>query len=529
MKKLFYLLVITFSCSSFGQNLIPNYEIGCFVDYNKKIINGYYDFEYEPKTSLNVSYQASENFTKGYYFDNNGLKVNGLLKYSQSDRELKFKINEKDVEKSIRASESKGYIIGIDTFSVVKNVIVIGVFGDKLSGKSEFAENIENIGGKQFYKFIAEAANRSSYAKYIVKQSEASDFETFQSNKGKFKKLAADIFGSDPILKSDIENGKYDEEDIPSMIKIFKYRKLYGRDQKIFYNSSWDETDNHDEGAYYAKIESVQDSIFHLSYFFKNDIKIYEGDFTSFYPHKKKGVFVFYYPNGKIRKQINYINNKPKNVIEYFINGGIHRRYFYLEEDKIMYTQVNNDQGVSIFGSKGSMGKETFNDVITGKDVTYEFKDQQVKNVYYNDVNGDKVYQLCEKNAKPDDFKDLQKLINDKLKYPTESVQKYNHGYALMKLIVEPSGLVSEVELVKGVDMFCDVAINEFLSQFKNQIIWKPGKVDGVNVRQEIILPIDFSIIDTSSYKNHYYNFNPWFFQNMMMQQNMMRAPMGRY
>lgn len=110
MKKLYYLTAIFFSCSSFGQNLIKNYEIGCYVDYNKKIINGYHDFDYGPKTTLNVSYTAKENFAKGYYFDKDGLKINGLLKFSQGDRELKFKLNEIDSEKSIKAEESKAHV-----------------------------------------------------------------------------------------------------------------------------------------------------------------------------------------------------------------------------------------------------------------------------------------------------------------------------------------------------------------------------------------------------------------------------------
>jgi hypothetical protein len=268
MKTLLYLLVVTFSCCINGQSITTNYEIGSFVDYNKKIISGYFDFDYEPKTSLNVIYSSAGSFEKGIYYDNNGLKVSGLLKYSQSDRALKFKLNEKDEEKSIKADESNGYIIGIDTFSVVKNVMVEGVFGDRISGKSEFAEKIENVAGMQFYKFMAEGASGISYSKYVVKISDDSDFVTFPSGEGKFKKMAADVFGNDPVLKMQIENGKYDEKDIPSIIKIYKYRKLYQRGQNIFYNSFRDETNNPDKSTYYSKIVSVQDSVFHTAHFF---------------------------------------------------------------------------------------------------------------------------------------------------------------------------------------------------------------------------------------------------------------------
>lgn len=519
MKKLFYLLVILFSCSSIGQNRIKNYEIGCYVDYNKKNINGFYDFDYEPKTSLNVSYQASENFTKGYYFDVNGVKVDGLLKYSQTDRDLKFKLKENDNEISIKADESKGYIIGVDTFSVVKNVIVIGVFGNKLSNKSEFAENMESIGGMKFYKFSGIAGNGNSYTRYIVKQSETSDFETFPSGNSKFKSLASEIFGNDSILKEYIENGKYKEEDIPSILKIYKYRRLFNKGQNIYYNSSKDETNTINESFYYSKIESIQDSVFHLSHFSKNNIKLYEGNFTSFYPHNKQGDFFFYYPNGVVRRKLNYKNNKSKNAIEYFENGKIHRVYDILEYGTIIYKEVYNEDNVSILDKNGN-GIELFEDVISGKKITYEYENKKLKRVYFVESDGGLVYQLCENNTEIRKFKSFQKSIKEDLTYPLESLQKNSHGFVLVKCIVEPTGKVSELKIIKGLDAASDKAILDFLSCFKTDAYWNPGKDNGKKVKQEVILPIDFSIINSSTYRNNYYNF--WFHNNFMMQQQQM-------
>lgn len=536
MKKLFYLLAITFSCSSFGQNLTTNYEIGYFVDYNKQLINGYSDFDYEPKTPLKVSYQASENFAKGYYFDTEGAKVNGLLKYSQSDRDLKFKLDEKDIEKSIKAEESKGYIIGIDTFSVVKNVTILGFFGDKLSKNSEFAANMESIGGMKFYKFSANATNGDPYVKYIVKKSETSDFVTFPSTTSgpfsvndKFKNLTVEVFGDDSILKRDIENDKYKADDIPSLIKRYKYRKLFNKGQNIYYNSSRDETNIANEGMYYSKIESVQDSVFHLSHFFKNSVKIYDGDFTSFYPHRKQGDFLFYFPNGKIRRKVTY-NPKVKKVIDFFENEKPHRDYDVSKNGTVTYKEVYNADNVNIFDENGS-GEEEFFDNNTARKITYSYEDKKLKSAYYIDVNGEKVYQLCDKNAEIKKIKDLQKLIKDSLKYPVESLQKNNHGLVLIKCIVEPSGLVSDIKVIKGLDLDCDKAVLDFLNCFRHESYWKPGKVDSELVRQEIILPIEFSIETTSCYRNNYYDY--WFFQNMMIQQqmmmqNMMRTSMGR-
>ncbi|TDD97465.1 energy transducer TonB [Flavobacterium cellulosilyticum] len=519
MKSLFCFLIISLSINSFGQNLIPNYQIGSYIDYNKKIINGYYDFDYEPKISLKVSYEASQNFAQGYYFDENGRKVNGLLKYSQNDRDLKFKLREDDIEKSIQADETKGYIIGIDTFSVVKNVEIIGLFGAKISKKGEFAANIENIGGMKFYKFTANGPNGNTYNSYIVKKSESSDFVTFPSGSNKFKSLATEIFGDDAILKEYIDQGKYIEGKIPSMLKIYKYRKLFYRGQHIYYNSSRDETNNQNESEYYSKIESVHDSVFHLITFFKNNVKISEGDFTSFYPHNKQGDFMFYYPNGEVRKKISFKNNKPKAGIEYFENGKIHRVYEILEYGSLVYREVYDDANVNLLDNKWT-GSEQFTDPVSGKKITYEYENKKLKTAYFIDSNGEKMYQLCENNAEIRKFNSLQKSAKEDLRYPLESLHNNVHGFVLVKCIVEPTGLVSEIKIIKGLDEAVDKETLDFLSFFKTEAYWKPAKVDGKEVKQEIIFPIDFSIITTSIYRNNYYNF--WFLNNMMMQQQQM-------
>lgn len=519
MKSFFSILIITLSFNSFGQNLIPNYQIGSFIDYNKKIINGYYDFNYSPKISLKVSYESNENFAQGFYFDVNGLKVNGLLKYSLSDRDLKFKLNEADIEKSIKADETNGYIIGIDTFSVVKNVEIIGLFGGKTSKKGEFAANIENIGGMKFYKFTANGPNGNTYNSYIVKKSESSDFVTFPSGSAKFKSVAFDVFGNDATLKEYIEKGKYKADDIPSILKIYKYRKLFKNGQNIYYNSSFDETNNKDEVAYYSKIESIQDSVFHLTHFFNNNLKIYDGDFTSFYPHNKQGEFKFYFPNGEVRRKISFANNKPKSGIEYFENGKVHRVYQILEQGSLVYREVYGDSNVNLLDNKCT-GSEEYTDPISEKKITYEYENKKLKTAYFVDENGEKVYQLCENNAEIRKFNSLQKAVKEELKFPSESLQKNVHGFVLVKCIVEPSGLVSELKIIKGLDEACNKATLDFMSRFKTENYWNPGKVDGKEVKQEIVIPIDFSIVNAAIYRNNYYNF--WWQNNMMMQQQQM-------
>jgi hypothetical protein len=128
-------------------------------------------------------------------------------------------------------------------------------------------------------------------------------------------------------------------------------------------------------------------------------------------------------------------------------------------ENVRIYDQVNDEQGKSILDQNRN-GKEVVFNSVVAREITYEYIGNKLKNIYYLDNNGEKIYQFCQKNAKLTDLKDLQKSIEDNFKYPVESTEKYNHGYVLVKCIVEPTGLVSEVKLIKGVDVACNSTLD---------------------------------------------------------------------
>ena len=252
---------------------------------------------------------------------------------------------------------------------------------------------------------------------------------------------------------------------MPIIIKLLKSKFFYEQQKRIYFNSSWDEIDKGEKCAYYANIESLHDSVFHFSYYFNNDIKIYEGDFTSFYPHKKKGDFMFYYPNGITRKKVNYENNKPKTGIDYYTNGGVHREYNITEESNI-YNQIYDNKGNELLDETGK-GEEIFYDSNNDREITFEYINNELNTVYFIDSNDTKIYQLCEKNAKIKAFKNVQSYIETRLDYPINSIKEYNHGYVLVKCIVKPSGEISDFQLIKKMDPFCDKSILDYFELYK--------------------------------------------------------------
>ena len=521
MKKLIVFLVIYSSLDVYGQIEYDNYQIGNFIDINKNVINGYYDFDYEPDKSLNVAYSIGKDFTTGYYYDLDGVKHVGVLKYTQNNTFFKFKSGEEEKEKTIKPDECIGYVIGVDSFAVIENFDVQRDMGAFHTDKREYAEVVESFNGYTFYKYT-KAGTQNILINYLVRLDSSSSLISFPKNSIRFKPLAAEIFGSFIALKENIENGTYDDDDdIPVLIKLLKYNYYFETHRKIYFNSSWDETDDPNKAKYYATIDRIVDLKFHVKYNFINGTKIYEGYFSSFYPHKKEGEFLLFYPNGNVRKKITYANNKPESISEYYSNSNIHRQYI-VKDEKLYVDALYTNICESVLNEFGS-GREIVFDSARNIEITYEYVNHELSNAYLIDDKNNKIYQVCEKNAKLKAFKSLQGKINLEFKYPIESIKLYNHGFVLIKCIVEPSGITSEIQVIKGVDSFCDNQIANFLSYLKTYNHWKPGKVEGEKVRQEIIIPIDFSIIGFSRYRNNYNFF--WMTQHMMMQQQMMKPP----
>ncbi len=516
-------MIITFgiliNILSQAQNSIEGYEIGHYIDMNMQIIDGYFDFSYEPGNCFIISYTVGADFTPGYYYDMDGKKTNGLLKYSQSNTYFKFKTSDNEKGKTIGPDECMGYVIGADSFAVIQNFDVYRNLGAFNSKKREFAEVLDKVDSITFYKHI-----RTGYRKiittYIIKKDMDNNYLSIPKGKNNFKKTAVDIFGEFEPLKDDIQKGKYNVDDIPTMIKLLKYKKKYDAGERIYFNSSWDEADNYKEYAYYASIESLQDSIFLIKYYFNNDIPICEGNYTSFYPHIKQGTFVFYYPNGIVRKKIYYHHNNPRLINTYFKNGSIHWSYANTGET-LFFEKVNDSKGNNILNDSGN-GIELFFDSITNRQINYEYINHRLINVHYVDSNSEKVYQLCEKNAKLKSFESLQAKIKEEVDYPINAIKEYNHGYILLKCIIETTGLISDLKLIKGIDFDCDISIMDLLPLLKTDKHWKPGKITGENVKQEIVLPVDFSIKGFSRYRDHYVY---WMRKFMLMNTNWMKPP----
>ena len=102
-------------------------------------------------------------------------------------------------------------------------------------------------------------------------------------------------------------------------------------------------------------------------------------------------------------------------------------------------------------------------------------------------TNDTTVYSTVDKNANyPGGEKAMLQFIHAKMNY-----QKLNDndvwGRIFVQFIVEKDGNLSNINITRSLDPFCD---KEAMRIVKIMPKWKPGKLNNINVRTKIEIPI---------------------------------------
>ena len=85
----------------------------------------------------------------------------------------------------------------------------------------------------------------------------------------------------------------------------------------------------------------------------------------------------------------------------------------------------------------------------------------------------------------------LIKFIEENMQYPKKCAEKGIYGRVIVAFVVERSGQLSNIRVVKSVHRALD---KEALRIVKLMPRWIPGEQNGVTVRVKYIIPIRFSV-----------------------------------
>lgn len=505
MKPIQFLLLLFVLNTLYAQNQNSDLVVGHLFDINKGLIPGYLDYNYEPDKKIDVSHNISNEYTPGYYIGLDSVRYNGFIKFNPYNEFFEFKLFY-DEKKGFKfsAKDCMGLVVAKDSF-IVSNKNILEYDSSKyvfLGRNQELIQFIERVDDMTFYKYYfrrkAVVSNfmPAAFIVYIIKRDSDEDFYKIPRGIIKFKNFGQEYFKDYPFIVDGIQKKRYTHLDTECLIKMVKYIKKYQNNEHVYFKNNWEETEEKEVAFYYAKILSIGDSTLHIKYFTIHDEPLYEGNFSHLYPHKNVGEVVFYRPDGSIRKKLYYKNYEPKLYVTYYPNESKHLEYLK-NHNQVIYLNVYNEDGKNILDGKGT-GFNKFYDPILKREITYVFKEQFLKSAYYMDKYGKRIYQVCSSNAK--------QKTNEKPEYPSYLVTEGLYGLVLAKVIVEPSGVISNIEVIHSPSFSFDKAIYQHLASSMRIPEWSPAKEGKTFVTQELVIPYNFNIITNSAFRGYFFN-----------------------
>lgn len=499
-KTTLFLILVIFTTLSYSQE-----QIGLLYDLDGLPLNGYFDpIAYAPKNKISKVHYG-ESYEVGYYYDSNGEKIDGFIKF-ENDKIL-FKKNEEEDRIKLLPNEISHFVIGIDSFLVIKNFL----FKDKLREEPEFAQFIAAFNGYTFmkhYHFSSRMAQQFAMQRPITetilfKRDDASRWNNFPDDKY-FKERALKYFGDIPHLSDKISSGDYEFKDLLSIIKMAAYYHKYKNSESILFDKYWQEIRDKDKAVYSAKIVNQTDSIWTFEYY-KDAVKIYQANYSSFYPNKKNGDFISYYPNGSQRQIISYENNRPTEVKIYDDKGVFNTNYQLIENKvgnktyiDVKYLLVNDASGNNIIKQNNKSTLKVF-DGISKVSYTSKFRNDELYS-YYRLKNSDTVFQI----TNPDyDFniESLQTKFDSFMaeKKYDDALSENAQGIILVSLLIDDNGYAKEARILNSIHPDYDKLIDAFINTRLlvgaiKRYKFKPYKIDKEKRFYEVVVPFEFSI-----------------------------------
>lgn len=119
-----------------------------------------------------------------------------------------------------------------------------------------------------------------------------------------------------------------------------------------------------------------------------------------------------------------------------------------------------------------------------------EYNDQINEISNRSKLDGD-VYTMVEETAMPEGgMTAFYEHIGQKLVYPAQARRMGIEGKVFVEFVVQTDGTVSDVKVKKGIGAGCDEAAAIVIKSSR----WIPGKNNGVAVKQQMVLPINFKL-----------------------------------
>lgn len=515
-RKLFVLFVmlIAVAVQSHSQVNSPNKALGMYFDINEIPIDNYIDFDYSPKDAFYITFKTDGEFVPGVYYDLNGEKISCNIKQSNLSTNVYYKSG--GLETLLSPSNCSGYVVGLDSFIVINNFQIDRALVKQTIKEPNWAQVITKTKNYTLLKHVYQKmVNNNFITTYIVKNDSSQLTSLFE------EKTYLQFFGDFAAISDSLKKTRLTEDNIVSFAKHYDFKERYEKNERIYYSQTLDELRTPDNAAYYARIKGLNQLVWELEFFDTSNSLIFTGHFSSLFPRVKHGEFIWFYPDGSIRKKVNYKKNEiDGSVTEYFPNGKIHYVYkvpFDASEER-NYSKVINIEGKDVLDGKGN-GVEVIHDSINNRQITRRFISNRLNSSTFQDENKNTILQQGDYNTYIRSVTPFHRRLRKDVKFPEEAFKIYKQGLVLIRFLVDNNGNIKSYNIIKGMGNQFDNQLLTFLGSANSRLKWNIPRFNNQPCFQEIVVPFTFEI-QKIQHVNVYYHNNNWMWQ----QQNMMRT-----
>lgn len=256
-------------------------------------------------------------------------------------------------------------------------------------------------------------------------------------------------------------------------VLLFCSHKLDAQQKDTIYlNKFYDTTDK--ASAHYVRVIDFKNNGFDLTEYFTNGKIHQQGFYSSLNPIKREGYFKYYHENGILQSEGMYQKNELTGLWKNYDNESNLKSSIYYQNDK-----------------KEGVLKSYFKDQKLRREEMYK-NGEMVKSQCYRHSGEDTAYYPFEEQAK---FKggdeELYRYLAKKIRYPKESTKAKSQGKVRLRFMVEEDGLITNIEVIEGVDKYIDQEAMRVVAEMPN---WKPGTYEGTPVKNYFNLPIKFTL-----------------------------------
>jgi TonB family protein len=515
MHKLLHLLLLSII-------LLPDLQaqphptpkpLGAHIDLEGQMIHDFVDLDFASANPLLVAKPFINNtpppsFDSRYY-TNTGEAEQGSIYLLPGSQSFTFKKGAKTKKQLINPSIGWSIKVDADSFIVANNFIKYGkkIMLEKASPTPRILKVIATTDAFSFY----EIAYSPELTNFIVRVKASNEFIALPLEYKSFITVAFALFKEYPQLLEYLENKKLPHDKTFALIKFIQYTEASRNNQPLTLTSTWEVTDVRSRGVYQAHVSHINDQ-------WKLDFSTTKGEklFTEHYlysnPETKNGDFIWYFPDtGIMRKKIGYTNDIKRNShYFYHTNGRLHYEIIPYKEGGTRYVQVIDTAGNSVLDAKDRAGIESFYDESTNRTLIRAYENAKLLSSYYTDELGRKIYQYAQKNASINSYKSVQRNVATYIQYPLSDISNQVEGTVLVRVIVDPSGQISESRILQGLTNTADQAALSILTDKFVKLRFSAGKQDNEKVIQEMIIPVYFVLQQAANPGSRFYYHHPF-------------------